>query len=323
MNDDGRKIAVLGLGPMGRALASAFAGGGHAVTVWNRTPGRVPPAPVPESVSVSAQSSDSASVPVPASESVPAPAISVAESVQSAVHAADVVVACLIDNEVVRRVVDGVDFGGRPLINLTSGDPGQARDMAAWAASRGIGYLPGAILTSTPMIGTPAGTVLLSGDAAIHAVVAPALSALGGRIVYLGSDPARASAFDVALLDLFATATNGLLHSFALAAAEGIAPTEFAAFATGIGALLPDMTTRFAEQLEAGDFPGTRSTIASAASGIRHVTAAARAHGLDTGMLDAVHTVIDRAVAQGYGSDGLGRLATAFRLELKPGRISE
>ena len=281
---------MLGLGPMGQALVVAFAAAGHAVTVWNRTPQKA--------------SEMSASV----------SSVSAAASVAEAVGAADVVVSCLIDDEVVREVVDGVEFGERPLVNLTSTDPESAREMSRWAASRGIAYLPGAILSSTPMIGTPGGTVLLSGDPDVHAVVAPVLNALGERIVYLGPDAARASAFDVALLDLFATATNGLLHAFALAIAEGIAPTEFAAFATGIGGLLPEMTTRFAAQLESGEFPGSRSTIASAASGIRHITAAARAHGLDTGMLEAVHAAIDRAVARGFGGEGLARLATVYRV---------
>jgi 3-hydroxyisobutyrate dehydrogenase-like beta-hydroxyacid dehydrogenase len=274
---------------MGQALASAFATAGHAVTVWNRTQQR-------------------------ASELSASVLVSVAASVAEAVGAADVVVSCLIDDEVVRAVVQGVEFGARPLVNLTSTDPESAREMAQWAASRGIAYLPGAILASTPMIGTPAGTVLLSGDPKVHADVALVLAALGDRIVYLGPDPARASAFDVALLDLFTTATNGLLHAFALATAQGIAPTEFAPFASGIGGLLPEMTTRFATQLESGEFPGSRSTIASAASGIRHITAAARAQSLDTGMLEAVHAAIDRAVVQGYGGDGLARLATVYRV---------
>ncbi|MER6985206.1 NAD(P)-binding domain-containing protein, partial [Streptomyces carpinensis] len=33
-------VSVLGLGPMGTALASAFLAAGHPLTVWNRTPGR-------------------------------------------------------------------------------------------------------------------------------------------------------------------------------------------------------------------------------------------------------------------------------------------
>ncbi|GAA2045470.1 NAD(P)-binding domain-containing protein [Catenulispora yoronensis] len=269
---------------MGRALAAAFAAEAREVTVWNRTPGKAAGL-----------------------------AVTVAGSPGAAVAAADVVVACLIDNEVVRRTLDEVPFGARQaLVNLTSGTPGQAREMAAWAAERGIAYLDGAILTPTPMIGTPAGTVLLSGDPSVYAQVASTLAVLGGRVLHLGDDPGTAGAYDMALLDIFATATNGLLHGFALAAAEGIAPTSFAAFAGGIGALLPEMAVRMGAQIEAGSFPGDRSTIASAASSIGHVAATARAHGLDTGMLDAARGVIDRAVAAGHGAEGLARLATLW-----------
>jgi len=34
------RVAVLGLGAMGRAIAARLIGGGHDVTVWNRSPGR-------------------------------------------------------------------------------------------------------------------------------------------------------------------------------------------------------------------------------------------------------------------------------------------
>jgi 3-hydroxyisobutyrate dehydrogenase-like beta-hydroxyacid dehydrogenase len=279
-NTRNESVAVLGLGPMGRALATVF---GPGVTVWNRTPGKA--------------------------EGL---AAAIAASPSDAVAAADIVVVCLIDNTVVRETLADVDFGSRPLINLTSGTPAQARELAAWAADRAIPYLDGAILTPTPMLGTPAGTVLLSGDPAVHAAVAPTLAVLGGRVVHLGPDPARASAYDVALLDIFATATNGLLHGFALATAEGIAPTDFAAFAAGIGALLPEMAARIGDRLAADHHPGDRSTIASAASGIGHVIAAARSRNLDTGMLDAARAAIDRAVAEGHGEEGLSRLAVMW-----------
>ncbi len=35
-----RSVTVVGLGPMGRALAGAFLAAGVRTTVWNRTPGR-------------------------------------------------------------------------------------------------------------------------------------------------------------------------------------------------------------------------------------------------------------------------------------------
>ncbi len=34
------RVTVLGLGEMGRALATAVMKGGYATTVWNRTPGK-------------------------------------------------------------------------------------------------------------------------------------------------------------------------------------------------------------------------------------------------------------------------------------------
>jgi 3-hydroxyisobutyrate dehydrogenase-like beta-hydroxyacid dehydrogenase len=36
-------ISVFGLGLMGSALASALIGGGHGVSVWNRTPAKAQP----------------------------------------------------------------------------------------------------------------------------------------------------------------------------------------------------------------------------------------------------------------------------------------
>ena len=36
-------VTVIGLGPMGQAMARALLAGGHPVTVWNRTPHGHPP----------------------------------------------------------------------------------------------------------------------------------------------------------------------------------------------------------------------------------------------------------------------------------------
>ncbi|MFH8282522.1 imine reductase family protein [Streptomyces antibioticus] len=117
------------------------------------------------------------------------------------------------------------------------------------------------------------------------------------------------------MLDIFATSVNGIVHAFALASAEGIEPERFAALASGIGGLLPEMITRFAQQIRADHYHGDWSTIASAASGITHVINTATSHGIDAAMLTAAKAVIDRAVADGYGSEGLARLTTVLHKE--------
>lgn len=281
-------VTVLGLGPMGSALASAFLAAGHPVTVWNRTPGK--------------------------SGDLRDRGAAVAVSIEDAVRAGQVIIACLIDYDAVRATLEQPveSWEGRRLVNLTSGEPAQARAMAAWASSHGIGYLDGAILTPTPAVGTASAAVLYSGARDVYEAVRPTMAAIGGTATYLGDDYGRASAYDVALLDLFATSVYGIVHAFALASAEGIAPQKFAAFATGIGGLLPEMITRFAEQITAGNYPGDRSTIASAAAGITHIINTSETHGIDVGVLTAAKTVADRAVADGNGPEGLARLTTTL-----------
>jgi 3-hydroxyisobutyrate dehydrogenase-like beta-hydroxyacid dehydrogenase len=132
-------VTVLGLGPMGRALASAFLKARHPVTIWNRTPGK-------------------------AGDLLDRRAV-VADSVQDAVEAGQVIIACLIDYDAVQATVEQspTGWGNRSLVNLTSGEPAQARQLSRWASSHGIDYPDGAILTSTPAIGTPSAMVLFSG----------------------------------------------------------------------------------------------------------------------------------------------------------------
>jgi len=282
-------VTVLGLGPMGRALASAFLTAGHPVTVWNRTPGRA--------------------------GDLPDRGADVAGSVGDAVGAGQVIVACLLDYAAVRAVLEPVPsmrWEGRLLANLTSGEPVRARAMADWAAAHGIRYLDGAILTPTAAIGTPTAAVLYSGSHEVHEAVRDTMAAVGGTGTYLGADPGRAAAYEVALLDLFATSVYGVAHSFALAAAEGIAPDDLAPFAIGISGLLSEMIPGFASQLRTGHYPGERSTIASAATTIAHLIDAAGVHGLDVGALTAAKGAADRAVAAGHGPDGLPRLATVL-----------
>ena len=42
MPEQGSRVAFLGLGTMGAAMAANLANAGFAVTAWNRTPGRAP-----------------------------------------------------------------------------------------------------------------------------------------------------------------------------------------------------------------------------------------------------------------------------------------
>lgn len=282
-------VAVIGLGPMGLALAGAFLAAGHPATVWNRTPGKA-----------------GAAVRQGASKAI---------TIDEAVSTAAVAVICVKDYEAALSVLSTspAAWGDRVLVNLTSGTPAQAQRTADWARERKLAYLDGAILTPAPAIGTPAARVICSGPQHVYHQVAQTLAAAGTAPAYLGGQPGTANSYDLALLDIFHTAVHGITHALALVTAERIPAGQFALFTAGIGAILSEMIPRFAEQLDAGSHPGDRSTIRSAQSSIRHVIDAAEQHGIATGALDAANAAVSQAIEDGHANDGLSYLATALR----------
>ncbi|MGW3178081.1 NAD(P)-dependent oxidoreductase [Kitasatospora sp. NPDC001119] len=288
-------VAVLGLGPMGRALAGALLAAGHPVTVWNRTPGRDA-----EPLALGARSAAS-------------PAEAVTGSTEGATGPAEagapLVLLCVRDQPAARAVLEaaGAALRGRTVVNATSIAPGDARANAADAEARGYRLLNAAVLTPTPTIGHPEGTVLLSGDAEAFAAHEATLRALG-TVRHVGADPGRAAAFDAALLDLFWTTVHGFLHALALARAEGISGAELAPYAQGLPRLLPPLIDRLAQRADDRRHPGDHSSLASAEAGLAHVAHTARARGLDTSVLDAALAVTRRAVGAGHGSDGVSAL---------------
>src|SRR6185503_4452226 len=105
------KVAFLGLGTMGAAMAANLARAGFSVTAWNRTPGR-------------ASELDDLGV---ARASTPA----------AAAAASDIVVVCVSDTPDVEAVLlgpDGVAEGTLPgtlVIDCSTIAPGATRDFAA------------------------------------------------------------------------------------------------------------------------------------------------------------------------------------------------
>lgn len=278
------RVVVLGLGNMGQALARAFLAHDHPTTVWNRSPWKA--------------------------DALVAAGATRAVSVEGAVATADLVVVCVVDYPAVHAIVDQAAevLRGRALVNLTSDSPDSAREMASWAAARGVEYLDGSIMTPTVSIGTPDALVIYSGQEELYRRHRGALAVLGGSQHYLGADPGRAAAYDVALLDMFWTAVSGMAHGFALAQAEGISGAELAPFAAGLPRLLGSSLTDHAERIDEDRHDADIATLETVAAGLSHVVHAAEQRGLDTSVQRAAHAQMQRVIDGGRGGDGVSRL---------------
>ncbi|MEU3597332.1 NAD(P)-binding domain-containing protein [Streptomyces sp. NPDC006798] len=280
-------VTVIGLGPMGRALAAAFLAAGVTTTVWNRTPGRD-------------------------RELVAAGAVSAA-SPEEAVAASDLIVVCVVDYDaadfVLRRPEVTAALKGRTVVNLSADVPARAREAGEWAAGHGVRYLDGAIMVPTTVVGTPHGVFLYSGPKDLYEEHKPVLDTLSGEQTHLGEDIGRAAAFDIALLDIWWTSVTGYMHALAIARAEGISGRELEPFAQGIGKILPPAFTEGAAAFDDGEHVATINPMTSAASTMAHIIHASEAHGIDASLMRAAEGMTRRAIGLGYGGDDPSRLA--------------
>lgn len=140
---------------MGTALAGALLAAGHPTTVWNRSAGKA--------------------------DALVAKGATRAESPAEAITASQLVIVCLLDHRSVHQVFDAhaSALQGRVLVNLTTGTPAQARELAEWAAQRGADFVAGGIMAIPPMIATPDAFVLYSGSQSAFETHRGVLDSLG------------------------------------------------------------------------------------------------------------------------------------------------
>lgn len=272
-------VTLLGLGLMGRALATTLTAAGHRVVVWNRTPGR-------------AAGLD----------------VTVADTAAEAVAAADLVIVCVLDYPAVLDALKEADLRGRTLVNLTTGRPVEARDTAAWAAERGAAYLDGGIMAVPPMIGKPGARILYSGSPTAfesHREVLESLAAAD----YLGEDPGMASLQDLAMLTGMYGQIAGFLEAVALADSAGVGVTAFTE-----NALVPwmrsmlELLPAWARDIEAKQYATQVSNLEINATGMVNLLRAFDEQGVSGELLAPMRGILERRVAAGHGQEALSSL---------------
>lgn len=276
-------VSVLGLGPMGQALAGALVAANLRTTVWNRTPAK-------------AQA-------LWARGAVPA------DTPAEAVAASDLILVNVVDQAAADAVLEaaGDAVAGRVVVGLSSDVPDSAQRTEELVTARGGRYLDGAIMTPTDTIGTPGASILFAGPRDLFDTHRPVFDALA-TVSWVGEDIGRAAAFDMALLDVFWTSVSGFVHALAMAGAHGIAPTELLPHANNIAAILPPIFGEIADRVETDRHTDPSASVSSVAASVRHLIAASRAAGLDAGALEAFRGYVDAAVDAGHGAEEISQI---------------
>lgn len=274
------RIAVLGLGAMGAALARAAMATGLPVNIWNRNPRRA-----------DALASEGARH---------------AESASQAVIDARLVIVCVSDYEAVSEVLEPLadQLTGRVIVNLTSGSSAEARNMAARVAEFGASYIDGAVMAGPSDLGTEETVILFSGPRVAYDEHGSTFEGIAGRATYLGEDPGLSSIYDVSVLTVMWAVLNGFLHGAALLKRAGVSAADFLPIAKNGIATTSGWLDGYAQQIDDDSHPGDDSTLATHVAAMQHLLDESLAANVDLAIPHSFKTLGDRAIEAGLAEHG-------------------
>ena len=283
------RLAVLGMGRMGHALAERLLAAGHAVTVWNRTPDKAD-----DLVSNGAR---------------------LAPSPAEAAQRAEATFTSLADDDAVRTVVtepDGVaaGLGDGILIDASTVSPQTTAQLAGAVAGR---------LLASPILGAPdavvAGeaTYLIGGPRELYDRLRPAFETLAAeaRRRYVGEDPKLASTLKLLSNYMLMSGIAALAEAVATAQALGLADDLIRDYFGRLPLVAPALRNRL-DDVVSGDHHGWFSTRLGAKD-VRLTADLAASHGVRLPVAEAVQRRYEQAVAEGWADADIGAVVELLR----------
>ncbi|MGA8764899.1 MAG: NAD(P)-dependent oxidoreductase [Candidatus Sulfotelmatobacter sp.] len=195
------RIAFLGLGIMGHAMATNLVKAGHEVTVWNRTPGKL----------------------VEGAGIAPNPA--------AAAQGAEVVWLCVADTAAVESILFGADgvepslAEGMIIADSSTISPSATVKFAERVRNKGVAYVDAPMTGSK--IGAGNGTLIfmVGGDEAIIERLKPLFAAMGKKIFRMG-ETGKGQATKLAMNLQIAMIFEGFAEALTLATKLGVDPQQ-------------------------------------------------------------------------------------------------
>jgi 3-hydroxyisobutyrate dehydrogenase-like beta-hydroxyacid dehydrogenase len=277
------RIALLGTGLLGSAMARRLLRQGNSVTVWNRTDAKA-----------RALQEDGAVV---------------ADSPAAAVKDADHVHIVLSEDAVVDPILDQIvpALGARTIVvdhstTLPEGTKARADRMR----TRGVRFLHAPVFMSPQMAAEGGGVMLISGPRAEYDEVRLELEAMTGDAWYLGERPDLAAAYKLFGNAMLFAVNGGLADIFTMARANGIDP---------LGSL--DLFNHFqlmsgipvrGQRMATGNTSPASFELTMARKDVRLMTEAARGGRLL--VLPAIGARMDEVIAEGRGDHDLAAIGT-------------
>ena len=287
-------VAFLGLGAMGRPMATNLLHAGYPLTVWNRTTSRA--------------------------ETLASQGATVALSPQAAAACADVIVTMLTDVAAVEQVAFG-DNGliaglerGTTYVDMSTVTPALSHRLAGAATGRGAAFLEAPVLGTIGPAAEGTLTILVGGAAATLDAVRPILEVMGSTIVHAGPT-GQGTWLKLLANALMGVSMQGFFELLALGQRAGFDRETLAGMFGSLPMASPVMQ-RKTPPILAGDF-SPQFTLDLFNKDLRQLLEAAGALGVDSPMVALTHGLF--AQTRGEDRGGLDYSVAALAAEERAG----
>lgn len=270
------RVAILGTGILGRAVAERLHLSGQSVAVYNRT----------------------RSTATPLSEL----GIAVAGSSEEAVKAADVVILLLADAPAIRSVLfgnDAPDVNGRMVIQMGTIAPAESLAIAEALKERGADYCESPVLGSVAEARTGALLVLFGGRKDQLDRLEEVFRPLTRCPTYIGP-VGKASALKLALNQLIAAEIAAFSLSLGLVQQANIDVEVFMKVLRDSALFAPAYEKKLSRLLER-NYNNPNFSTRHLLKDVRLILAEAETCGLSTNGLEGVLPLLSRAITEGAG----------------------
>lgn len=286
-----KDVTVMGLGAMGGAIARALLQKGFQVTVWNRSHAKAEPL-VKEGAAL-------------------------APNAASAIRASQVSIICVSDYKASYEMLDNEEvraaLPGRTLLQLSTGSPGQARELESWAHKHGADYLDGAIAASPVQMGQPEATIFTSGSASAYQQAEPFLHALAGNVPYYGEQVSAASSMDLAFLSYLFGSYLGFFHAARILESDGLRVDDFGSMIAHIAPMIGQVLKYESDVIQTGAYTPPQSSLHMSMTTVELLLVQAREAGMNNEFPVFAHKLFQRAITAGYGEEEVAALIKIMR----------
>ncbi len=267
------RIAVLGLGLMGRAVAERLLKTGHAVTGWNRSPCAL--------------------------DALMAEGMRRADTAAAAVMESEIVLLLLADAQAIGETLpaDGA-LKDRTVIQMGTIAPDESRAIARRVESQGGAYLEAPVLGSLPEARGGRLIVMAGGDAALYDRCLPLLRTLGEAPRRVGG-VGQGAALKLAMNQLIAALTTGFSLSLGLVRSEGVEVTLFMELLRTSALYAPTFDKKLEKYLR-HDYAQANFPLKHLIKDIGLFRRVAESRGMETGVPAAMQALFERAAAAGW-----------------------